>query len=359
LDTAAISFHTDVLADIFGAPPDQMPTTVDEYCRWIHPDDVERMAKHYEVVAKENQNYTVDYRIIRPDGETRYIHEIGVPIHDDLGKLVEYTGTLQDITEEKVAEEALRESELRLQALQTELLRVSRVSAVEQLGSALAHELNQPLTAIMNYVQACRRVMEAGGGGVPDGVYEMMDKAIAQADRAGAIIRGLRRFVEKRETERSYEDFNRVVEEAASFGLIGASEQGVRVAFDLCADLPRVLVDKIQIQQVVLNLVRNAVRAMAASETRELTITTSRNPHDAVETAICDTGSGLREELVEQLFQPFVTTKTDGMGIGLSICHSVVDSHGGRLWATPNPGGGTIFRFTIPMTPPADARHEA
>ena len=91
LDNAAISFHTDVLADVFGTPPDQMPTTVDEYCRWIHPDDVERMAKHYEVVAKENQNYTVDYRIIRPDGETRYIHEIGVPIHDDLGKLVEYT----------------------------------------------------------------------------------------------------------------------------------------------------------------------------------------------------------------------------------------------------------------------------
>ena len=256
-----------------------------------------------------------------------------------------------DITERKRAEAALRAREARLSELQTELLNVSRQSAMGELSSALAHELNQPLAAIMNYVQASRRMMKKGGGVVSEKAYQMMDKALDQADRAGAIMRGLRDIVEKGEAARAASDINKVVEEASALGLIGAARAGIRLDLELGNELPPVNINEIQIQQVVMNLVRNGVEAMAASEKRDLTIKTALDHEDGVEVAIGDTGPGLAEEVEERLFQPFVTTKAGGMGIGLSISHSIVEAHGGRLWATPNPNGGTVFHFTLPLAP--------
>ena len=256
-----------------------------------------------------------------------------------------------DITERKRVEEALRAREARLSELQTELLNVSRQSAMGELSSALAHELNQPLAAIMNYVQASRRMIKKGGGVVSEKAYEMMDKALDQADRAGAIMRGLREIVEKGEAARAASDINKVVEEASALGLIGAARKGIRVDLELGNELPPVNINEIQIQQVVMNLVRNGVEAMAASEKRDLTIKTALDHEDAVEIAIGDTGPGLAEEVEERLFQPFVSTKAGGMGIGLSISHSIVEAHGGRLWATPAPDGGTVFHFTLPLAP--------
>ena len=259
--------------------------------------------------------------------------------------------TFTDITERKRAEAALRAREERLSELQTELLNVSRQSAMGELSSALAHELNQPLAAIMNYVQASRRMIKKTGGVVSEKAYEMMDKALDQADRAGAIVRGLREIVEKGEAARAASDINKVVEEASALGLIGAARAGIRLDLELGNELPPVNINEIQIQQVVMNLVRNGVEAMAASEKRDLTIKTALDHEDAVEIAISDTGPGLAEEVEERLFQPFVTTKAGGMGIGLSISHSIVEAHGGRLWATPNPDGGTVFHFTLPFAP--------
>ncbi len=256
-----------------------------------------------------------------------------------------------DITARKRAEAALRAREARLSELQTELLNVSRQSAMGELSSALAHELNQPLAAIMNYIQAGRRMMKKGGGVVSEKAYQMMDKALDQADRAGAIMRGLREIVEKGEAARAASDINKVVEEASALGLIGAARAGIRLDLELGNELPPVIINEIQIQQVVMNLVRNGVEAMAASEKRDLTIKTALDHEDAVEIAIGDTGPGLAKEVEERLFQPFVSTKAGGMGIGLSISHSIVEAHGGRLWATPAPDGGTVFHFTLPLAP--------
>ncbi len=264
----------------------------------------------------------------------------------------------EEIAERKKAEQTLRKREEHLRELQAELSNVSRLSAMGQLSSALAHELNQPLAAIMNYVQACRRAMETAGGPASDKIYEMMDKALDQADRAGAIISGLREIIEKGETAPSEEDLNQIVEEASALALIGAPEKGIEVNLDLGARLPSVLVNKIQIQQVLLNLVRNSIEAMVASEKRELIVKTELEPGNAVEVAVYDRGPGLSKDVEKRLYQPFVTTKAEGMGLGLSISKSIIEAHGGRLWATPNSGGGTIFRFTLPIMPEVDKDYD-
>jgi two-component system sensor kinase FixL len=182
----------------------------------------------------------------------------------------------------------------------------------------------------------------------------LLDKAASQSLRAGQIIRRLRDFIEKREDNRAKEDVNKVIEEAMALAFVGAADAGVTVTARLGANLPLVMIDKIQIQQVVLNLVRNALEAMAGCERRELSLVTRQEDERFIEVAASDTGPGLSEEVAAKLFQPFVTTKDDGMGIGLSICRSIVDAHGGKLWATPNAGGGVTFRFQLPVAESED-----
>jgi two-component system sensor kinase FixL len=250
-----------------------------------------------------------------------------------------FIGFIRDITERQGTER-------RLQELQGELLHSSRLSTMGQMASALAHELNQPLTAVINYAQASRRLLGSGAGA--DKLVPIIDKAVAQATRAGQIIRRLRDFLEKGETERRLEDISKVVEEATALALVGVKDRGVRIHMAIGHDLPSVMMDKIQIQQVVLNLVRNAVEAMENSERRELEITTTLNHDQEIETAVIDTGAGLAPEVEAQLFSPFVSTKPKGMGLGLSICRTIVEAHGGRLTATARPTGGTMFCFTLP-----------
>ena len=249
-----------------------------------------------------------------------------------------FTGFVRDLTEHQLAEK-------RLQTLQSELLHVSRLSAMGEMAAALAHELNQPLTAVINWTQAAVRLLEQ-----PDSqakALEFMEKAIGQANRAGQIIRRLRNFIGKGESEHSLEDINKTVEEASALALVGAQEHGVRATLELGADLPPVLIDKVQIQQVLINLVRNAREALTTVERRVLIISTAALEDGAVEVRVADSGPGLAPEVAAQLFQPFVTTKEKGMGIGLSISRSIIDNHGGRLQATPNPGGGVVFSFTL------------
>jgi two-component system sensor kinase FixL len=225
---------------------------------------------------------------------------------------------------------------------------MSRLGEVGQMGSALAHELNQPLTAIANYAQAARQLIERVPGGAPPRVADVLAKMMAQAARAGEIIRRLRQFVEKGATQRQREDLNKVVEEASALALVGAKDANVQVRLELDPDVPPVFVDKVQIQQVVLNLVRNALEALVTVPTRELAIRTTPAEGGAA-VSVIDTGPGLAPEVAANLFQPFITTKPTGMGIGLSICRTIVEAHGGRISTEPNPGGGTIFRFTVPF----------
>jgi two-component system sensor kinase FixL len=237
----------------------------------------------------------------------------------------------------------------RAQNLQNELLHVSRLSAMGQMTAAIAHELNQPLTAIMNYLGAARRVIAKTDAG--ESARQLIDKAVAQTSRAGQIIRQLREFVEKRETERSEQSINKVVEEAMALSLVGSADANVKVRSALDPDVPPVLIDRIQIQQVVVNLIRNAIDAMRASPKRELTVTTRAVGGSAVEVAVADTGPGLAPEVANRLFQPFVTTKDNGMGIGLTVCQSIVEAHDGRISVARNESGGVIFSFRLAGVP--------
>ena len=254
-----------------------------------------------------------------------------------------FTGFIRDLTERQLTEN-------RLQELQTELLHVSRLTDVGQMASALAHELNQPLAAIVNYVQAARRLLQAENATVSPKIADAMDKAVAQAARAGEIIKHLRSFISKGDSEHRLEDLNKVVEEATALGLVGAKESGVSVRWALHREPLPVIVDKVQIQQVVFNLVRNSMEAMADHPPpHDLLVTTGLADSATAEVSVSDTGPGLAMKVQAQLFQPFITTKEKGMGLGLSICRSIVDAHGGRLRATPNPERGVKFQFTLPL----------
>ncbi|HWA48847.1 MAG TPA: PAS domain S-box protein [Dongiaceae bacterium] len=257
-----------------------------------------------------------------------------------------FTGFIRDLTERQLTES-------RMQELQAELLHMSRLSDVGQMASAIAHELNQPLTAILNYVQAARRILQTKGSELPPKAADAMDKAVGQASRASAIVQNLRTFIQKGETERRTEDLNKVVGEATALGLVGAKETGVSVRVDLSAAPLSVFIDKVQIQQVVFNLVRNSIEAMAESAPpRHLLVSTKQS--DAAggpwaEVSVTDSGPGLAPQIEAQLFQPFQTTKEKGMGLGLSICRSIIDAHGGRLQAAANAERGVTFHFTLPL----------
>jgi two-component system sensor kinase FixL len=251
-----------------------------------------------------------------------------------------FTGFARDLTERQNTQQ-------RLQALQAEVFHMSRFTAMGEMAATLAHELNQPLTAIAGYLNGCRVLLDASADPQAATLRDAVERAADQALRAGQIIRRLREFVSRRESERQAEDLAELVQEASALALVGIKQTGVRVIFDLLEKPVDVLVDRIQVQQVLLNLVRNAIEAMSGAPRRELTIATSLRDDSLVEIAIADTGPGIAAEIVERLFQPFVTTKTDGMGIGLSISRSIVEAHGGTLWVEPKPGGGSIFRLTL------------
>jgi two-component system, LuxR family, sensor kinase FixL len=261
-----------------------------------------------------------------------------------------FTGFVRDLTERQ-------QTEARLQELQSELVHISRLTAMGEMASSLAHELNQPLSAIANYMKGLSRMLEASVDERSATMRDAMGKAGEQALRAGEIIRRLRDFVSRGETERRVENLSKLVEEASALALVGAKEQSVRVRFQLDPHADRVLADKVQIQQVLLNLMRNAIEAMAEVKRRELIVATETVGDGMIAVAVEDTGPGIAAEVANQLFQPFVTTKQHGMGVGLSISKTIIEAHGGRIWTEPTPGGGTTFRFTLRAATAAEPAH--
>jgi two-component system sensor kinase FixL len=252
-----------------------------------------------------------------------------------------FTGFIRDLTERQ-------QTLLRLQDLQSELAHVGRVSEMGTLASSLAHELNQPLTAVASYCESARDLLKTE----PDPetlamVREAMDEAAMQAIRAGQIVRRLRDFMSHGETERRVESLQRLINEANALALVGSREHGIDTHFSLDPRADLVFVDRIQIQQVLVNLIRNAIDAMLDSPVRRLSICTEREG-GLTRVTVEDTGSGISETIADQLFQPFVTSKQSGMGIGLSICRTIVQAHGGRIWFEPGADGGTAFHFTLP-----------
>ena len=252
-----------------------------------------------------------------------------------------FTGFVRDLTES-------RDQERRLQELQSELVHVSRLTAMGEMASSLAHELNQPLGAITNYLRGSATMLEAGTID-KDLLKDVLDRAAQQALRAGDIIRRLREFVGKGETDRSLEDPARLMEEACALALVGARQKGFRVSLKFARDLGQVIVDRVQVQQVALNLMRNALEAMMGGDRRDLIISIEPGEDRMVKVSVADSGPGISPEIRERLFQPFVTTKANGMGVGLSICRTIVEAQGGRIWVEDNPSGGATFSFTLPL----------
>src|SRR5262245_33553509 len=251
-----------------------------------------------------------------------------------------FTGFIRDLTESQ-------KTEARLQELQAELVHISRLTAMGEMASTLAHELNQPLSAIANYMKGSRRLLEENSDERSVMLCDAVDKAADQALRAGQIIRRLRDFVARGESERRVESVKKLVEEASALALVGAKDQGVRVRFQFDSSVDLVLADKVQVQQVLLNLIRNAIEAMEGCSKRELVISTEPAGEGMITISVADTGAGIAPEITSQLFQPFVTTKRHGMGVGLSISRTIVEGHGGQISCEPNPAGGTAFRLTL------------
>ncbi|MGZ6050202.1 MAG: PAS domain S-box protein [Phenylobacterium sp.] len=250
-----------------------------------------------------------------------------------------FTGFVRDISERQ-------ETERRLHTLQDELAHVSRLTALGEMASALAHELNQPLSAIANYVKGSVRLIDQAKPDLAK-IRTALESAGEQTLRAGQIIRRLRDFVTKGESDRRIENLPKLLEEAGALAMVGAKEKGVKLRFRLDPTAEEVLADKVPIQQVVLNLMRNAIDAMESSTERDLTVGARSLPDNMVEVSVADSGPGLSPEIAGRLFEPFLTTKKTGMGVGLSISRTIVEAHGGRIWAEANPAGGAVFRFTL------------
>lgn len=268
------------------------------------------------------------------------------PMHLSIGEMQSggepyFTGFVRDLTEHQ-------QTQARLQQLQSELVHVSRLTAMGEMASALAHEINQPLAAISNYMKGSRRLLAGSADPNLAKIESALDRAAEQAVRAGQIIRRLRDFVARGESEKRVESLSKLIEEAGALGLAGAREQNVQLRFNLDQNADLVLADRVQIQQVLVNLFRNALEAMAQSPRRELVVTNTRVADDMIEIEVSDTGSGFQDDVIPNLFQTFFTTKETGMGVGLSISRSIIEAHGGHMWAESHTSGGATFRFTLP-----------
>jgi len=251
-----------------------------------------------------------------------------------------FTGFIRDLSEAQAAEQRVNE-------LRSDLIHAGRVSVMGTMASTLAHELNQPITAVATFVRGVRNLLREGGGDDRDLIENGLDSAYSEALRAGGIIRRLREFVARGEVEKSVVDLVKLVDEASKLALIDAREKGIRAQFELDRSVRRVLVDKIQIQQVLINLMRNAMEAMSDAPVRLLTVSSTSEEDGYLRVTVADTGPGVAPEIAENLFRAFNSTKRNGLGLGLSICRTIVDANGGRIWMEPRHEGGACFHFTL------------
>ncbi|MBB4245492.1 two-component system sensor kinase FixL [Rhizobium tropici] len=252
-----------------------------------------------------------------------------------------FIGFLRDLTERE-------EAAAHQQRIQAELARLARLSEMGEMASALAHELNEPLSAIANYAFGCTKLLSDMDNNVPTVMRNALQEIERQSLRAAKIIKHLREFVTTGETEKGLENIRTLVEEAGVLALVGSREKGVRTVFEYVPGAEMVMVDRVQVEQVIINLMRNAIEAMRHVEHRELTIRTMPTQEDEVAVIVEDTGKGIPEEIAAELFEPFVTTKPSGMGVGLAISKRIVEAHGGEMTVSRNAAGGATFQFTLP-----------
>ncbi len=283
----------------------------------------------------------METRYRRADGTYRWFLVRAAPLRDDKGNIVKWYATVFDIEDRKRAEEKLREA-------QADLAHVSRVTTLGEMAASIAHEVDQPLSGVVINAKACLRFLTGAAPNL-DEVRDGLQAIARDGRRASDVIARIRALARRTVTEKGPLDINEVIREVVALAEGAVRRMGARLRTELAGDLPRVLGDRVELQQVVLNLLLNGLDAMhaVAGRPRELVVSTQREARNRVRVAVQDTGSGIDPQLAERIFEAFYTTKRDGLGMGLSISRSIVEQHGGRLWAAPNDGPGTTFYFTV------------
>lgn len=320
--------------DLAGGPP-----RFEEFERRIHPDDRARTKERFRKAIRGKSDFDHDYRIVHPGGEIREIHVIGHPVIAPSGDVVEFVGTLMDVTERRRAEEERQA-----------LAHANRITTMGQLTASIAHEVNQPIAAVVTNAQAALRWLKMQPPD-PEEVRQALDRIVSNGRRAGDVIGRIRALVAKAAPRKDRLDINDTIREIIALTGSELRRTGTSLQTRLADGLPLILGDRIQLQQVMLNLILNAVEAMSAMSdgARELLISTEGDGVDCVRIAVRDKGPGLSPESLDRLFDAFYTTKPDGMGMGLSICRSIIEAHGGGVWATPNSPRGAVLQFTLPQ----------
>ena len=305
-----------------------------------HPEDRGPVKQLLDRVSQDGQDWELEHRLLMPDGAVKYVHVVAHAMRNASNEL-EYVGALMDVTDAKHAEEALHRA-------QAELAHVTRVTTLGELTASIAHEVNQPLAAVVTNGEACLRWLDRDTPQLGE-ARGAVARIIRDGNRASEVVRRLRALTKKTDPQKTPLDINDVVHDVVALVQREVLSHRVRLRFNLDADLPPVFGDRVQLQQVIINLVMNGIEAMVGvtERPRELLIRSRRHEGGHVLVAVQDSGIGINSEHLDRLFTAFFTTKTDGMGMGLSICRSIVEAHGGEMWVSPNDGPGATFQFTI------------
>jgi signal transduction histidine kinase len=319
----------------------RVPVTLKLIGSRVHPEDIPLLNEILDRARGDGSDLEYEHRLQMPDHSVKYLHIVAHGTRDQDGRL-EYIGAIQDVTERRRAEEALGQ-------IRSELAHVARVTSLGALTASIAHEVNQPLSGIITNASTCLRMLAADPPNV-DGARETARRTIRDGNRASDVITRLRALFGKKDTKTESVDLTEAAREVIALSLSELQRSRVILRAELAEDLPPVTGDRVQLQQVILNLLRNASDSMSGVDDRprKLVIRTERDEDDRVRLTVQDTGVGFEPQAVGRLFEAFYTTKSGGMGIGLSVSRSIIESHHGRLWAAPNDGPGATFSFSIP-----------
>jgi PAS domain S-box-containing protein len=329
---------------LFGLDPRSDSPSFETAYQRIHPEDRATFNKAVDRAIRERSDFEVDFRTVLPDGSTKYLRSVGHPVFNSSGELVEFVGTGMDVTERRLAE---KERE-RLRQVQADLAHINRATTIGELTASLAHEINQPIAAAVTDARTCLRWLAREQPDIPE-ARETAARMVKAVTRASDIISRLRHLFKKGAPQTNVVDVSEVIQEMVILLRGEASRYSVSIQTDLSANSPRVMADRVQLQQVLMNLMLNGIEAMQDTESGgQLTIRSQRGEGGQLLISVSDTGVGLPPEQADQIFNAFFSTKAQGTGMGLSISRSIIESHGGRLWATSNSGRGATFNFTLP-----------
>jgi PAS domain S-box-containing protein len=335
-------YWSDEMFRLFDFDPQQGLPTFNQWLQRIHPEDREKLTLANERTFRDKVNCDVEFRIVKPDGTVKHIHGIGHPVLSPIGELTQVLGTMVDVTERKRAEEARD----RLRQLEADLAHTNRVSTLGEMAASLAHEMKQPIAAAITSANSCMEWLAHEPPNL-DRARDAATKMDKYGNRAAEMIDRIRSLYKKSPPQRELVDVNEIIEELLTLLKCEADRYLVAMRAELTTAVPKLVVDRVQLQQVFMNLMVNAIEAMKASG-GELTVRSQRQDSQLL-FSVSDTGVGLPTEKVDQIFSAFYTTKPQGSGMGLAISRSIVESHGGRLWATANDGRGATFLFILPI----------